>query len=197
MNGPDAGRLPRDIETDHLVLHPWRVLELDEYARLLADPEVMRHLTHEYGPLSYEEAQQAHSRILQLWAQRGFGAFAAVEKGTGRWAGKIGLDHLDRWPGSDKIEVEWQLLPAFWGRGYATEGARAVIQWAFDDLRLDRLIAITVPYHTASRRVMEKCGLTYQGTMTVTDRRLHIPRDVVWYALDRASWETLQPPVRI
>jgi RimJ/RimL family protein N-acetyltransferase len=188
--------VPKEIETPRLVLHPWRISELDEYARLLADPDAMRHITHDYGPLSRPEAQQAHDRILRLWEERGFGAFAAVEKATGRWTGKIGLDYLDRWPGSDRIEVEWQLLPAFWGRGYATEGARAVIEWAFRDLGLDRLIAITVPYHTASRRVMEKCGLSYQGLMTVTDRRLHIPRDVVWYALDRAGWETLKPPVR-
>lgn len=188
--------MPQDIETDRLVLHPWRATELDEYARLLADPEAMRHLTHEYGPLSFGEAEQAHSRILGLWAERGFGAFGAVEKATSRWAGKIGLDYLDRWPGSDRIEVEWQLLPAFWGRGYATEGARAVIEWAFHDLGLDRLIAITVPYHTASRRVMEKCGLTYQGTVTVIDRRLHTPRDVVWYAITLAGWESSRDAAR-
>jgi RimJ/RimL family protein N-acetyltransferase len=182
--------MPPDVETNRLVLHPWRVTELNDYARLLADPEAMRHITHEYGPLSREEAQQAHSRILRLWAERGFGAFAAVEKTTGRWTGKIGLDYLDRWPGADKIEVEWQLLPAFWGRDYATEGARAVIRWAFADLGLERLIAITVPYHTASCRVMEKCGLTYQGTVILIDRRLHVPREVVWYAINRAEPES-------
>lgn len=52
--------MTREIETAHLVLHPWRSTELDEYARLLADPDVMRYITHEYGPLSYEEAKQAH-----------------------------------------------------------------------------------------------------------------------------------------
>lgn len=71
-------------------------------------------------------------------------------------------------------------------------GLRAVIRQAFEGLGLERLIAITVPYHTASRRVMEKCGLTYQGTVAVTDRRLHVPRDVVWYALNRADWSSSQ-----
>ena len=159
---------------------------------MLADPEVMRHITHEYGPLSHEEAKQAHVRILRLWDERGFGAWAAVEKASGQWVGKIGLDYLDRWPGADKIEVEWQLNSALWGKGYATEGARAVIRHAFEDLGIVRLIAITVPYHAASRRVMEKCGLTYQGTVAVTDRRLHVPRDVVWYALNRADWSSSQ-----
>ena len=180
--------VPPDIKTDRLELHPWRATELDEYARLLADADVMRHITHEYGPLSYEEAMSAHERIIRLWNELGYGAWAAVEKTSGRWIGKIGLDHLDRWPGPDKIEVEWQLNSAYWGRGYATEGARAILGWAFGDLGLDRVIAITVPYHTASRRVMEKCGLAYQGTVTVTDRRLHVPRDVVWYAINRADW---------
>ena len=180
--------MPEQIETAHLILHPWRDRDLDEYARLLADPNVMRYITHEYGPLSYEEAKQAHVRILRLWEERGFGAWAAVETTSGRWVGKIGLDYLDRWLGPDKIEVEWQLNSVFWSKGYATEGARAILGWAFGDLGLDRVIAITVPYHTASRRVMEKCGLAYQGTVTVTDRRLHVPRDVVWYAINRADW---------
>jgi RimJ/RimL family protein N-acetyltransferase len=147
--------MPSPIETARLILHPWRVTELDEYARLLADPDAMRHITHEYGPLSREEAEQAHSRILRLWAERGFGAFAAVEKATGSWAGKIGLDYLDRWPGSDKIEVEWQLVPAFWSRGYATEGlgtsfAGRSTTWASN--ASSRLPCPTIPRRAASWR---------------------------------------------
>lgn len=56
----------------------------------------MRHITHEYGPLSYEETVSAHERIIRLWNELGYGAWAAVEKTSGRWVGKIGLDHLDR-----------------------------------------------------------------------------------------------------
>ena len=182
--------MTREIETARLVLYPWRSTDLDEYARLLADPDVMRYITHEYGPLSYDEAKQAHARILRLWDERGFGAWAAVEKPSQKWVGKIGLDYLDRWPGADKIEVEWQLNRQFWGKGYATEGARAVIQYAFEELGLERIIAITVPHHAASRRIMEKCGLTYQGLVAVTDRRLHVPRDLVWYAIDRSGCES-------
>src|SRR5262249_38679496 len=61
---------------------PWSDPDLDDYARMLADPEVMRYLTHEYGPLSREEAAQAHARILRHWQERGFGEWAAIEKAS-------------------------------------------------------------------------------------------------------------------
>src|SRR5207302_7408073 len=183
--------MTHEVETPHLILSPWRDADLDEYGRMLADPDVMRYITHEYGPLSYEEATQAHARILRLWEERGFGPWAAVEKRSGRWVGKIGLNYLDNWPGPDKIEVEWQLHRAFWGRGYATEGGRAGIRYGFEIVGLTRIIAITVPHHTVSRRIMEKCGLTYQGIMPQTDHRMHVARDMVWYAINRGAWESL------
>ena len=163
---------------------------------MLADPDVMRYVTHEYGPLSYEEATKAHARILRLWAERGFGPWAAVEKRSGNWVGKIGLNHLDHWPGPEKIEVEWQLNRAYWGRGYATEGGRAGVSHGLDELGLERIIAITVPHYTASRRIMEKCGLTYRGVLSLTDPRMHVEREIVWYAIDRAARNPSTTPRR-
>lgn len=182
------------VETPRLMLYPWRDTDLEEYARMLADSDVMRYVTHEYGPLSYAEAVQAHTRILRLWEEHGYGPWAAVEKRSGRWVGKIGLNYLDQWPGPDKIEVEWQLHRAFWGLGYATEGGRAGVRFGFETVGLARIIAITVPHHTVSRRVMEKCGLTYQGVKAQTDQRMHVARDMVWYAIDRGAWESSAKP---
>ena len=188
--------MTRTIETAHLLLHPWRDADFEEYARLVADPDVTRYITHEYGPLSYEEAKEGHARILRLWDERGFGPWAAVEKASGNWVGEVGLDYLPRWPGPDKIEVEWLLNRPFWGKGYATEAGQAGVQFGLGDLGLERIIAISDPDHAASRRIMEKCGLTYRGVMTITDRRLQVERDVVWYALDRADWTSLRTPSR-
>lgn len=97
--------MTREIETHHLILHTWRATDFHEEARMLADPNVMRYITHEYGPLSYEEAKQAHARILRLWDDRGFGPWAAVEKASGRrvWADLLAnplssIVPLDRMP---------------------------------------------------------------------------------------------------
>jgi len=176
------------IETARLRLRPWGDDDLDGLVGLLADPLVVRYITHEYGPLSREEATQAHIRILELWRERGFGPWAAIEKASGCWIGKIGLNVLADWPGPHKVEVEWQLVPAVWGRGLATEGGRAGVQYGFEHLHLDRIISVTVPANVASRRVMEKCGLTYQGTLKMTGRLTKQTREVIWYAADRGAW---------
>ena len=197
MSSPSkTGKAANAAETSRLLLRPWSESDLDDYAQMLADPEVMRYLTHEYGPLSREEAAQAHARILRHWQERGFGAWAALEKASGRWAGKIGLNHLTNWPGPNTVEVEWQLKVPFWGHGYATEGGRAAVHHGFDTLGLDRIISITVPHHAASQNVMRKCGLTYQGVVRLDDPRTRTKRDIVWYAIDRSTWESLIHPAR-
>jgi RimJ/RimL family protein N-acetyltransferase len=185
-----TGKAENVVETSRLLLRPWDESDLDEYAQMLADPDVMRYLTHEYGPLSREEAVQAHGRILRHWQVRGFGAWAAMEKSSGRWVGKIGLNLLGNWPGPHKVEVEWQLNVPFWGRGYATEGGRAAVHFGFDRLGLDRIISITVPQHVASQQIMRKCGLTYQGIVQLDDPRTRTKRDIVWYAIDHTTWES-------
>lgn len=180
---------PADVETARLVLRRWSERDLEPLTRLLAEPAVMRHITHEYGPLSRTQAAGAHAAYLTLWRERGFGPWAASDKTTGAWVGKIGLNLLPHWPGPHKVEVEWQLLPAFWGRGLAAEGGRAAIQRGFEDLRLDRIISVTVPANVASWRVMEKCGLLHQGRLFLTGPVTKRTREVVWYAIDRATWE--------
>ncbi len=178
------------VKTPRLLLRQWSEDDLDDLARLLANPQVVRYITHEYGPLSRQEAAQIHTRILLLWQERGFGPWAAIDRASGKWIGKVGLNLLDDWPGPHKVEVEWQLDPLFWGLGLATEGGWAGIQHGFEKLNLDRIISVTVPANVASWRVMEKCGLTYQGTVKMTERLTKQTRDVVWYAIDRATWDS-------
>jgi ribosomal-protein-alanine N-acetyltransferase len=115
-----------------------------------------------------------------MWEDYGFGPWAALEKATGRWVGRIGLNLLPDWPGDDKWEVGYELAPEFWGRGFATEGARRAVAFAWAETGLDRIISVTAPDHLASRRVMEKCGLTFQGEIAFP-----VGPVVVWYAIDR------------
>ena len=81
----------------------------------------------------------------------------------------------------------WRLDPAYWGRGFATEGAVASVRYGFEELGLERIISITLPENAASRRVMWKAGLTYRGSTCWRDH------DVVWYAADRRDWRARRP----
>jgi hypothetical protein len=113
-----------EVETTRLLLRPWQSDDLAEFTRLLTDPEVTRYIVvhTQFSPQDLAELSQ---RTLEQWERNGFGPWAAIEKQTGRWVGRIGLDELPDWPGPHKIEVGWELHREFWGRGLATEGGLA------------------------------------------------------------------------
>jgi RimJ/RimL family protein N-acetyltransferase len=129
-------------------------------------------------------ARLAESSLLQ-WRTNEFGPWATIDKATGCWIGKIGLDELEDWPDVDKIEVGFEPHQARWGRGLATEGALAALRYGFEQHGLERTISVTAASHTAARRVMEKAGLTHRGTRYGMNPEVA----VVWYALDRAEWQ--------
>lgn len=170
------------VETPRLVLRPWGEADRAELERLFGDPAVRggRNL----GP---DRIAGMADDSLRQWQVNGFGPWAAIDRASGSWIGQIGLDELSAWPGTDKVEVGFELHQAWWGRGLATEGARAALRFGFEQHGLDRIISVTAAAHAAARRVMEKLGLVYQGT------RYWMSPDVpvVWYAIDRPAWKTL------
>jgi len=172
-----------EIETERLRLRRWRDADLGPYARICADPEVMRYLG---GPRSREDCKQQLARFAAHWERWGCGLWAAEEKASGALVGRIGLMHHDEWhegEGEREVEVGWLLARSHWGRGLATEGALASLGHGFDALGLARVISIVRPDNAASRRVMEKCGLTLRGASRFRGI------DVVWYAIDRSTWQ--------
>jgi RimJ/RimL family protein N-acetyltransferase len=170
-----------EIETDRLLLRRWREEDLDAYTRICADPEVMRYMG---GPRPRQRCKEQIAWFVQHWGERGFGQWAVEERATGAFIGRIGLLYHDDWPeGEHKTEVGWLLERSFWGRGLATEGAQVSVRHGFEKLELGRIISIIHPENTASRRVAEKAGLTYQGKTRWRDV------DVIWYAIDRPDWE--------
>ena len=170
-------------KTARLLLLPWSDEYLDDFVRIYADPEVVRYISPG-GPLSRDWCEEHSDRKRWLWEEYGYGPWAAIDRRSGRWIGKIGLDLLEDWPGQHKWEVGWELDPVFWGQGLATEGGKAGVQFGFEEAKLERIISVTLPENMASRRVMEKCGLTAQGLIRY--RRF----DCVWYAIDRGAWLT-------
>jgi RimJ/RimL family protein N-acetyltransferase len=169
---------PGERRTTRLRLVPWTDAYLDGWMRLLATPDVVRFISGGV-PYSREDATENSERSERLWKEFGFGPWAAIERTTGRWLGRIGLNLLEDWHGPDRWEVGWELDPECWGRGLATEGGRAAVRFGFEVAGLGRIISVTRADHGASRRVMEKCGLVLQEQVLFHDVAC------VWYAIDR------------
>jgi RimJ/RimL family protein N-acetyltransferase len=114
-------------ETHRLLLRPWREEDGVELQRLFNDPAVRGGRN-----LPPDRIARLAEGSLQQWRVNGFGPWAAIDKTTGSWIGMVGLNELDDWPGVDKIEVGFELHKAWWGRGLATEGARAALAFGFE-----------------------------------------------------------------
>jgi RimJ/RimL family protein N-acetyltransferase len=171
------------VETERLFLRPWGKDDRGKLYRLFTDPAVKG--GRNFPPERIARIAESSAR---QWRVNGFGPWAAIEKASGSWIGRIGLDELEDWPGVDKIEVGFELHQAWWGRGLATEGARAALRFGFEQHGLERIISVTAASHGAARRVMEKVGLTYQKTLHWMSP--DVP--VVCYAIDRSVWLTRQ-----
>ena len=172
-----------DFETERLLLRGWRERDVEPYARLCADPEVMRFIGNG-STLTREESVEQISRFSRHWEERGFGLWALEERASGTFIGFAGLAYQEDWAeGGHKTEVGWRLDRAFWGRGLATEAAKASVAYGLEKVGLERIVSIIRPENTASRRVAEKAGLTLRGETRWRDSR------VVWYAVDRNEGE--------
>jgi RimJ/RimL family protein N-acetyltransferase len=170
-----------EVETEGLLLRGWRDGDLEPYARLCADPEVMRFIG-DGSALTREQSVGQISRFLRHWDERGFGLWVLEEKEGGAFVGFAGLAHQEDWTEDEhKTEVGWRLDRSFWGRGLATEAARVSVAYGFETLDLERIISIIQPENHASRRVAEKAGLSPRGE---TRWRGSV---VVWYAVDRTA----------
>jgi RimJ/RimL family protein N-acetyltransferase len=146
------------LRTERLLLRPWRDADVAAYAELSADPAVMEFLRPLAGPGA---AEAWTARVREHWRQHGFGQWVVEIPGGASLIGVIGLStvyyaaHF-----TPAVEVAWRLAGAQWGRGYATEAARAAVDYGFDTLGLTEIVATTVPANLRSRRVMERLGMT-------------------------------------
>jgi RimJ/RimL family protein N-acetyltransferase len=120
----------------------------------------MRHLSATGEPLSRDDAWRQMALFEGHWTLRGYGMWAAEERGSGRLVGRVGLHYPEGWP--DR-EVGWALARPFWGRGYATEGARAVLEHAFGTLGWDHVVSLIHPENRRSVRVAERLGAAFSG----------------------------------
>lgn len=145
------------LETERLILRPWRDEDLGPFAKLNADPRVM-----EYFPslLTREESDQLANKIRTKIDERGWGAWAISLKNGSDFIGFIGLDNvLFDAPFTPAVEIGWRLAYDYWGKGYAIEGAAACLKYGFERLHLNVIVAFTAVQNMRSRRVMERIGM--------------------------------------
>ena len=162
-----------------LVLRMFRESDLDAYAAMCGDPEVMRYLGDGY-PLTRAEAWRNMAMVLGHWQLRGFGLWAVEERATGLLAGRVGCWQPEGWPG---LEIGWALRREFWGRGYATEAAQTVMADAFSRLERPRLISLIHPQNGGSIAVAVRLGMRLQGSTEV------MGHSALMYGIDRPIYE--------
>ena len=147
------------INTRRLILRLWREADREPFARLNADPLVMRYFP---ACLTHAESNSMVDRIHAHYKTHGFTLYAAERRDTGDFIGFVGLAvpafHAHFTP---CVEIGWRLAAAHWNQGFATEAAQAVLHHAFGFLGLPEVVAFTVPANLPSRRVMEKAGMQY------------------------------------
>ena len=180
---------PITLSTPRLILRPWRDEDGESFAAMFEDPAVMEFLM----PAKDRAAIDAIvARIRSHFDQHGYGWWAAELRSTGAFIGFVGLSHIpfeaDFTPA---VEVGWRLASAYWGQGYATEGARASLEAAFTRLGLAEIVSITVPANARSVRVMERIGMTRDPAGDFDHPRLpegHPLRRHVLYRIGRERW---------
>lgn len=171
--------MPGLLQTDRLHLRMFREDDLDAYAAMCADPEVMRYLG-DGKTLTRGEAWRQMALILGHWQLRGYGLWAVEERATGALLGRVGFFEPEGWPG---FELAWMLRRESWGRGYATEAAGRALAHAFTDLGRERVISLIRPGNHASVRVAERLGERLEGATTL------FGQEALVYVIDRVRWE--------
>src|ERR1700755_2073642 len=110
--------------------------------------------------MSRQEAWRSMAMVLGYWHLRGYGFWAVEERASGELVGRVGCWEPEGWP---SLEVGWTLRRAYWGRGYATEAARAALEYAFETLDQTHVISLIDPNNTNSIRVAERLGERPEG----------------------------------
>lgn len=165
------------IETEQLYLRMLTLDDFDDLYALFRDPGVMRYVGAG-KPLSREESEMALLSIIKHWERHGFGRLAAIDKRTQRFVGFGGLRSL-----IDTPEVVYHIATSHWGRGLATEIAKAFLRYGFEEHKFERIVAIAKPENRASFHVMEKAGMKYEKHTNYYDI------DVVQYAISRNEYQ--------
>lgn len=170
-------RIEFPLETGRLLIRPMTLDDADDLHEVYSDPTTYRFIGMEPSQ-SIEETRERIAVRIRHQEEHGFAIWAVCEQTNHRVVGDCGLQLLE---GGPQVELGYRLARSARGRGIATEAGRACLVAGFDDLELDRIVAVTDPANVASRRVMKKLGMTLMGLGR------HYGRETVLYAITRAQ----------
>ena len=185
------------LRTDRLVLRGWRPDDREPYAALNADPEVMEHFPR---VLDRATSDTEADRLASDLERDGWGLWAVALAADDRFIGFTGLDVVD-FPArfTPATEIGWRFTREAWGHGYATEAARVVLEFAFENLGLDEVVSFTATTNDRSQRVMERLGMHHDPADDFDHPRLsegHRLRRHVLYRMTAAEWLELSSAPR-
>ena len=168
-------RAALSLDTPRLRLRQLAEADLDDYAALCADAEVMRYVG-DRGALSREDAWRQLALLVGHWVLRGYGMWAVEELDSGAFVGRVGLHYPEGWP---EPEVGWALARRYWGRGYAFEAATAALHIAFASLGWSRAVSLIAPRNLRSIRLAERLGERFERNLVVSGHEVSL------YAIER------------
>jgi RimJ/RimL family protein N-acetyltransferase len=178
LNGPV-------IETERLILRPWRGDDIAPNTAMLSDPDTARFITPDRKPVTNELNGWRNAAIMAgHWVLYGAGMFVVEEKSSGQFTGRVGPWFPPTWPG---FEVGWGIAKEFRGKGYAIEAARAAIDWAFASFEIDQVVHSIDPENAASQAVARRLGAEIQGQAELFG---HVAD--VWVTR-RSTWQASSP----
>lgn len=167
------------IETERLRLRMYTTADADEQFRITRDEEFRRYFPEHFYKPTRDNTLVAIGRTLEHWSQLGFGYLVMELKDGARLVGYCGLRRLMP---MGEIELLYGIDRAEWGKGLTTEAARASLRFGFEEMKFERIMAVTNPLNIGSRRVMEKCGLKYEKDA------VYFETPVVYYAINREDY---------
>ena len=168
------------IETERLLLREITLTDKEDLFQLHSDPEVQK-LTGETVVESLTEIEQAIQTRISDYKKYGYGRLAVIKKETNEFIGWAGLCYL---PEFNQVDLGYRLKKEFWGKGYATEASKAIIEHGFNVLQLDLIIAIALPQNKDSIKVMEKVGMVFDKKAPYDEKI----QDATWYKLERTAY---------
>ena len=168
----------REIQTARLYLRQFTPDDLDDLYRIYSDPEIMKYLS---GVRTREATEIAIHTMLKHWEEHNFGLWALVHKIDGKMIGRCGLNFLEKTP---EVQLGYTLDKVYWNQGLATEASLASLNYGFQILNLQRIVAIALPENITSQRLMQKVGMKYEKNAH------YYETDVVYYSISRETYQS-------